>query len=301
MSPLVATILAPCFVLPTAPDVESDTSAKPVPEYQLVYKFRKGQEVHYEVSQTTKRLSRQSQAQQLVTDTVREDKHLSVVDVTDDGSFVLKTVFERVRMNADFGNKKVVFDSQKPKTEDPPGFARFRKQISKPQFHVLFEPTGKLKAVRRLAAGKGADDKSAGKGNDGSSFLVVFPKDPVKIGGTWREEYTVKLPISRELIRSIEVLRTYRLNTVKDGIAKISFASSLKTPVKNPEFLAKLVQVAPSGTIEFDIDDGVIAKRTIRVDKTVLNHSGPGSLLQTVSKRVEKRVMPTEQKTASTE
>lgn len=302
MSPLVATILAPCFVLSAAEDVgTADKAEKPSNEYRLVYKFKKGQQIHYEVSQVTKRTSRKGPAQQIVKDTVREQKHLTVVDVNDDGSFVLKTVFDRVRMEAKLDEKMVSFDSRKPKSEDPAGFAAFRKQIAKPRFHVLFQANGKLKAVRRLAAAKGADQDSAGKSNDGSSYLVVFPEKLVKVGSAWRELYTVRLPVSRESTRTIEVLRTYRLNSIEDGVAKITFASSLKTPVRNPELLAKLVQAAPSGTIDFDIENGLILKRTMRVDETVLNHSGPQSLLHTVSKRLEKQVSaPADPKTAST-
>lgn len=268
--------------------------------WKLVYKFEEGLPVHYSVEQSTTRQSRQQSATQLVRDKVREQKHLAVADVREDGSFVLRTVFDRVRMEADFGAKKVNFDSDKPASEDPPGFARFRKSIARPQFEVHFAANGKLLAVRRLSSARTSDAKSAGRNNDGSSFLVVFPEKALQVGDTWREEYSVALPLGQGIIQNVEILRTYRLHAVKDGIAELTFASSLKTPIRNPEILAKLVQSTPSGTIRFDLERGQIVERRMKVDKTVLNHSGPGSVLHTISQRVERRVDPGEATTAST-
>lgn len=290
MAPLAAMVLAPCFVLPLPIEDVADRPAAPTDAYVLVYKFKKDQPVHYMVTQHTTRDSRQGPQAQIIRERIHEKKHLAVVEVRSDGSFVLKTVFDQVQMHADLSGKKVSFDSSKPRQEDPPGFGHFRDSISRPRFHVHFAANGKLLGVKRLSTAKGADGKSAGKSGDGSSYLVVFPKQPIEVGETWKEEYVVKIPMSRDITRSITILRTYRLNSVKDGLAKITFASSLKTPVRSPEILAKLIQAAPSGTVEFDIEAGQIVRRSMRVDETVLNHSGPQSMLQTVSRRLEKRV-----------
>ena len=242
---------------------------------------------------------------QVIKERINVRKHLTVVETRDDGSFVLKTEFDRVVMEADLSGKKVVFDSDKPRKEDPPGFGHVRKSLAKPRYHVHFAANGKLLGVKRLSNAKSGDEKKAGKSDDGSSQLVVFPTEPIKVGSSWKEEYVVKLPMTKEIVRSITILRTYRLSSVKDGIARINFATSLKTPVRSPEILARLVQATPSGSVEFDIEAGQIVRRSLRVDETVLNHSGSQSMLKTVSKRFEKCVSPpataASQKTASAE
>ncbi len=296
---LLLSILAPCLTY-CADDITPPQDTPPA--YQLVYKFQAGQSVHYDVTQSTTRRSMQATQAQLIHDRVHEKKHILVVEVGDDGTFVLKTVFDRVQMTADFGAKKVQFDSDLPASQDPPGFTHFRESISHPGFHVRFAPNGRLIAVRRLATSGPAAARAAGKNNDGSSFLVVFPERALHIDDSWREEYHVTLPLTSTMKRKIEILRTYRLRAVKDGIATITYASSFKTPVRNPEILARLLQSTPSGTIEFDIDAGHIVSRTSRVDETVLNPNGPQSMLHTVSSRVEKRVLHApQQQTAQTD
>ncbi|MFK7821001.1 MAG: DUF6263 family protein [Planctomycetaceae bacterium] len=295
MLSIAASLLAPIIVL-SAPDdaaTEKVQPSEPV-AYELKYKFKKGDSVFYAVSHSTNTTSQLAQQKQVITERVRERKHIVVTETADDGSFVLQTVFDHVVMEADMGSKKVRFDSKKPPKHDPPGFGAFRKKIEKPRFQVQIKPSGALIAIRRLAAAGSSSAESAGKSGDGSSFLVVFPDRPLKVGTTWREDYSVRLPMTQEIVRKITIMRTYRLNSVKDGVAHISFGSSLKTPVKDPAVLAKLVQSTPSGTVEFDIEAGQIVKRTMKVDEMVLNHSGPQSMLKTSSRRIEKRVAPRE-------
>jgi hypothetical protein len=297
MPSIAATLLAPLLVLPMA-DEASVEKAKPTEPvaYTLQYKFEKGDAVHYAVTHSTNTTSQLAEQKQLITERVNARKHIQVVDAKEDGSFVLQTVFDHVVMEADMGAKKVRFDSKKPSKEDPPGFGAFRQKIEKPRFHVQVKPSGALVGIRRLAAAGSAKAEDAGKSGDGSSFLVVFPEKDIKVGSTWREDYTVRVPMTQEIIRTITIMRTYRLNSVKDGIAKISFGSSLKTPVRDPGVLAKLIQSTPSGTVEFDIDAGKIVKRTMKVDEMVLNHSGAQSMLKTASRRVELLVQRTASK-----
>jgi hypothetical protein len=306
MASLAAIILAPCLAFAASADTKPTDVVETKPDtHLLVYKFKQGQPVHYEVSQRTARDSRVASQVQVIRERITEKKHLSVIETRDDGSFVLKIEFDHVVMEADLSGKKVLFDSSKPSKEDPPGFGHVRKSLEKAQYHVHFAPNGKLLGIKRLSNAKSGDGKKAGKNDDGSSQLVVFPEEPIKVGSSWKEEYVVKLPMTQDIVRSITILRTYRLSSVRNGIARINFATSLKTPVRSPEILARLIQATPSGTVEFDIDSGQIVRRSLRVDETVLNHSGAQSMLKTVSKRFEKLVRQpaaaADQKTASTE
>lgn len=272
------------------------SAAEPVTAYSLSYKFRKGERLHYSVLQKTTHDSRQKRRQQTVREKVVERKHYDVVEVREDGTFVLQTVFDRIQMDADFGpQKKVSFDSSKPATEDPPGFKAFRRLTSKPQFNVTFASTGELRAVQRLI---GATEKSnqAGKDGSGASYLVVLPDEPVAIGDTWKQLYTVRVPAGEKIVRRIEILRTYRLNSVEDGKARISYATSINSPVNDPKTLALLGRATPTGEVIFDIDAGRILGRTMKSDETILNAAGPNSLVRVISSRIEKLSDPASDK-----
>ncbi len=293
-APLFCAVLAVGPTQGTPNPTDSETSAKD--GYTLAYKFEKGQSVYYHVLQKTMRQSQIPGQQQVVRERVMEKKHYRVVAVRDDGSFVLETVFDQVQMDASFGDdKKVSFDSLKPKSQDPPGFGTFRRMTAKPQYQVHFEPNGKLKSVRRLYATKAGKESSKGH-----SYLVVFPDRPLRVGETWREEYPIKLPLSKDIMRKIVILRTYRLNSVEDGIAEISFASSLQSKVIDPAMLARLSQSTPSGSIRFDTEAGQIVSRSLKSDKTILNALGPKTLVRTVNNRNEKRITKADLKTAAT-
>lgn len=290
---------------------ESQTTAE-ASEYQLRYKFRKGDIAHYEVNQKIVRTSTTGPRKEVTKEAIYEKKRLVVTDTRPDGSFLVQTVFDHVKMAAMFGSKVTMqFDSSKPKSSDPPGFAAARKSIENPEFRVWFKPTGAQERVVRLDRngeekaedkrdesnkGKAAEDRSAkekaAKDADGSGFLLIFPDRPLKVGDTWRREYTVKVQISKDIKRRITILRTYRLNSVEDGIADISFASSLKTPVVRPDTLAQLAQTRPSGKVKFHINSGRIVSRSLRIEDTVLNHAGPKSMLHTTLKRTEQQIAP---------
>lgn len=284
-------ILTPLLICVISIDTEpgsAEAASKEPATYSLSYKFQKGQELHYRVLQKTTHNSRQKQHAQVVREKVVEAKHYSVVDVRNDGSFVLQTVFDRIEMEADFGpKKKVAFDSSKPASQDPPGFKAFRRLTSKPQFNVTFAPNGKLKSVQRLMGASGKSS-TAGKDGSGASYLVILPERPIAVGGTWRQIYNVKVPAGEGIVRNIEILRTYRLNSVEDGIARISYATSINSRIADPKTLALLSRATPTGDIVFDIDGGRILGRTMKSDETILNAAGPNSLVHVVSSRVEK-------------
>ena len=265
-----------------------DTNVDAPATYSLAYKFRKGDKLHYSVLQKTTHDSRQKQFQQTVREKVVENKHYAVVEVRDDGTFVLQTVFDRIQMEADFGPKKqVVFDSNKPAAADPPGFKSFRRLTARPQYNVTFKPNGELRSVRRLA-GASSKQNSAGKDGSGASYLVILPDEPIRVGETWRQLYNVKVPVGEGIIRRIEILRTYRLNSVENNIARISYATSINSRITDPNTLALLSRAEPTGEVVFDIEAGRILGRTMKSDKTILNAAGPNSLVRVVSSRVER-------------
>ncbi len=84
------------------------------------------------------------------------------------------------------------------------------------------------------------------KDQEAPSFLMVLPEHPVKVGDTWKDTQIAKVRVTKELKRRIQVLQTFRLESVSEaGIAKISFNSSIESPVNSPSIMAQLMQSTP--------------------------------------------------------
>jgi hypothetical protein len=66
---------------------------------------------------------------------------------------------------------------------------------------------------------------------------------------------------------------------MENGIARISFRSSVEAAVKTPTMRAQLIKATPKGELTLDIERGVMVKREIRYDETVLNALGENSVV----------------------
>ena len=111
------------------------------------------------------------------------------------------------------------------------------------------------------------------------TFLMPLPEQAVAINDTWREVIPVNVRVTEQISRKITILRTFRLESVKDGIATISFRSSVEAAVKSPTMRSQLIKATPKGTLTIDIERGVMLKREIRYDETVLDAIGQNSVV----------------------
>ncbi len=126
------------------------------------------------------------------------------------------------------------------------------------------------------------------------TFLMPLPEKPIAAGDTWRELIPVNVRVTEEISRQINILRTFRLESVEDNIATISFRSSVEAAVKSPTMRSQLIKATPKGTLTFDIVRGVMIKRELRYDETVLNAIGADSVVLCHGKSTEDLLEVTE-------
>ena len=79
---------------------------------------------------------------------------------------------------------------------------------------------------------------------------------------------------------------------VEDEIATIRFRTSARTPVNDPDILRQIVQQTPSGLIEFDIKNGRMLSRSLKIDEKVVGAFGPQTLLDAQGEMTEKLITP---------
>jgi hypothetical protein len=270
----------------------------PVPvraeRHQLLYRFQAGQTVHYESVQTSTLTTRKSQVSETAHNETRTHKHYRVLSVDGDGSALLELTLDRVQMTARFGAAPPVsLDSDRPR-DVPPVYRGVIKTVGKPLARVRMSAAGTLldsesllapeveAEVSGLPAPRKTDEDDPNK-----NFLINFPARPVAIGEEWSDSLTVPVYVTRKLTREVKILRKYKLEAVNSGIARISFAAVVVTPLRDPAISAQLIQREPAGEIEFDLAGGVIVSRRVTTEKTVLAPFGDDTSMHAETRLLE--------------
>ena len=301
---------------------ETTTEAQPVAKaapieqtVQLKYKFQPGQFVHYEVSDRVRYVMQQAGNSFETFQRNDSSKHFRVVSVDDDGSALLEPILDRIKMLA--GRKEaaeadgtspepvadrkngftkphdqslVKFDSATDKVA-PPEFQLHKETVGKPMARFQFAAHGELLAVRIIATDVPKPNTSAAaKANPKLNFLVPLPTEPISVGHRWKQKFDEPISVGKGLTQQIPMLRQYELTSVSDGIATIKFKTSILALLNDPKIQGQLAQQTPSGTIEFDIERGLIRSRKSITNETVVNALGPQTVLQVVGESTEKLV-----------
>lgn len=277
------------------PDQEKSRPLATSGRYLLAYKFQPNQRVYYQVTHTMKIVTRKSEAVETTTNESKTTKHYRVFNVDSEGNGLLELIIDQVQMKAQFGsNEPVAVDSNDPENV-PAAYRDVIKTIGRPLARIKISPAGELLSAVRVLDRELQEQVSAGStpeatsDNDASrNFLVVFPDYEIAPGESWTDRsLEVRVRVGRSLSRPVQLLRTYTLESVKDGIATIQLKTAVLTPVNDPAIRAQLIQRTPSGTIRFNIEDGLISAREMRVDDSVIGPFGDDSSLKATSLRTE--------------
>ncbi len=286
---LAATLIVSTAAIPFTLGAEEST-------YQLAYKFSSGQFLHYELSdraelttQTSNNLTRAIQQTQCM-------KSYRVVSTDESGGATLEPVVEHVRMASTTGEKAIVgYDSTKDEVP-PKGFENLAGTIGRPLARFQVAPNGRLLKVTLLVDDVPKNFSEAAEKTDPAiNFLVVLPEKAVKVGEKWNEKFDTMVTVASvgsQIQRELGLIRVFELMKVEDEIATIRFRTSARTPVNDPDILRQIVQQTPSGLIEFDIKNGRMLSRSLKIDEKVVGAFGPQTLLDAQGEMTEKLITP---------
>lgn len=269
-------------------------------KYELRYKFEANQFVHYEVKHKVMLHTVHAEASEVVRNESTYHRHYRVISVNKNGTAILELVVDRAQMMVQWDeNDPIRWDSE---SEDlpPKKFRDVAKSIGVPQLRIQAESTGKLgKVVRLDTASQQSKDKAPADGDPSQNFLVVFPKEPIGVGETWKDAtFEVRVSITTtpgqpaRLTRPVKLLRKYKLESVEGDLVTISVRTSVLSPIKQPGVRVQLMQRTPSGTIVFDMKTGTIVSRELKIDKTEIGPFGGKSSMRAVSSLTETLIRP---------
>lgn len=263
------------------------------PRVQLAYRFETGAFSNYEVVNKQMITTQFKEYVETVTNETTARKQFRVVSVDDAGNATLEPVVQRVVMSAKFGSADpIVCDSDKP--EDAPGqFKDVLKTVNKPIARVQVTSSGEMLKVTLM---DGAPDgmTAADSLNDPRlNFLTVLPKEPVGVGASWKDRFSVPVTLGEgRLTQPVTLQRTYEVTKLENGVATISLKTTVITPVADPKIEVQLMQRALVGTLEFDTTRGCVLSQRTMASKVVVGAFGPESKAQGSMETYERWLPP---------
>ena len=145
------------------------------------------------------------------------------------------------------------------------------------------DPFGVMSEKKKLVA------EYQGREGD-SNVLVPFPTEPVAVGDVWTVPYALYLKGGDEVVRPYRVVERFRLESVDDKFATISFTTTLMSIVDDPVVEGALAERLFSGRALFDRERGLTLRTELTFNRRVANAFGFSSYLEYNCQVVEKLI-----------
>jgi hypothetical protein len=266
--------------------------AKPEgPKYLLRYKFKPGEIIRTQIwhrasSETT--IEGVTQSSESTSGSIKAWK---IVSVDAEGQITFEHSVESVNMRQKVSDHQEVTYNSLTDKDPPPIYASVPQSLGKPLTVLTIDPSGQT--IKRV-------DKRQNAPADSQNNDMVFPlpENSKAIGESWDVPHDITISLENNETKLIKTRQHYTLEKVANGVATISVATQVLTPVNNPKIQSQLVQRLTQGTVKFDIDNGRILSKQLDLDERVLGFHGNNSSIHFVGRFTED-YLPPEAKTAA--
>lgn len=273
---LLATLLAS---LAAHAENAASENVSDAPKYTLRYQFHVGDVLRWSVSHRCQIRTTVSGTTQTAETTTLSTKVWRVIDVKSDGTASFEHQVESVDMRHRLtGRDEVHYNSGKDAIA-PPGFENVAKAVGIPLSVITLDSRGHV--VSRIQNPVKAAIPSQGE------VTIRLPEEPVAVGQQWSNPYDIEVPLPSGGIRRIKSIQTYKLESVKTGVASIRTSTQILTPMNDPALESQILQYETTGIVRFDIDSGKILGRQADVDKSVVGFRGEASSIHYLGRSTE--------------
>jgi hypothetical protein len=271
--------MAPVVLTATPAGAPEDAVAKPdnPQQYLLRYRFKPGDHVRTKVvHQASVRTTIEGTSQTAKTVSVSV-KVWKVVEVDREGRVTFEHAVEFVDMKNDVTGRETVSYDSREDDEPPAGFEDVARRVGVPLTRVVMDKTGTLHQREELAAGATTP----------TQMVLPLPEKKVIIGSTWTFPDDVVINLQNGGSRKIKCRQRFELLAVENGIAKISIATQVLTPIRE----------YPEGTIQFDMKAGRVIAQQIDLDRRVTGYPNAKSSMH-YRTRFTETLLPDSKRTA---
>jgi hypothetical protein len=257
---------------------QKDEPAKPQ-EYLLRYKFHVGDALRWTVVHRSNIHTSVTGTTQTAETTTTSVKVWRVHEVKPNGQVVFDHLVESVDMRHRLTGRDEVHYNSATDLVAPKGFEDVARAVNVPLALVTIDSQGKLlqrkqNFVKAAVAGQG-------------EITIQLPEHAVAVGSRWTSLNNLDVPLSDGTTRRFKTMQTFKLESVKTGVATISVSTQFMTPIMDPAVEAQVVQYETSGNVRFDIDAGQILSRQIDVDRSVVGFRGEASTIRYIGRSTE--------------
>lgn len=307
----------PAAAEPSQPVADAESTG-----WTLRYQFHEGQRLRYQMEQKMAlEANLGERGQSIDRSALRQRRLFTVSSVNEDSSAAFTMQFENVWMQKQSDDFPAVeFDSSMKPGEVPLVYQQVAHQLkgnapryvltsrglskqpdktpakverasgenpsSAPPAEPLVASAATASSIE-LASGQTAAEKEQA---DPGSFLAALPEHEVRVGETWKEQITVTARLQEDVNVDVPILRTFRLDSVEDGIATISFQCSVQSRVRSPIVKGQLIQATPRGTIRIDTNRGLMLWRENIYNTSVFGALGQNTILTCVGRSTEELI-----------
>ena len=262
-----------------ADKVAKATNKLTAKSYDLKYRFKKGEEIRYDVVHLVTMETRIKGITKVAKSRSVSTKLWRISDVDKNGNITFVYFVEKAAMWQSLtGQPEVRYDSEKDK-KAPLRYQKTADSIGVPISRVTINNRGKI--VKR------ANLKQVFSSSIGGLTIPLPPK-PVKIGASWFDPRTIIVEMPGRGKRKLKAREFYKLQKVENGVATISMKTQVLTPINNPQIQSQLIQMLKEGTIKFDIGQGRVRAIQMDFDDTVLAFAGAESLMKYLARFTER-------------
>jgi hypothetical protein len=292
MRPMLARLFALAAAAVVTLTVRAEEPAAPVEtataqRYTLRYQYSANQVLRYALTNESTINAQAGNFAETVEQKCTTTRKYRVLSVDPPGNASIEVTFERVQLTATAGQDLIEYDSDSA-APVPTALQGIKGTIGTPRGTIRLAPTGTVLDIE-LAT----DDTQFKESR--TEFMPPLPEQPVAVGETWKEEFSVDVAIETPPFKKpIRLQRLYSLRSVENGVATIDERTIVLTPGLDAKLEGQLMRRTAAGTCTLDLDRGLLIQREVSIDNRVVGFEGPNTMLH-VKERREDRLLPEDQ------
>jgi hypothetical protein len=268
------------------------TSVEKADGVLLRYQFKKGQFVHYEEDSRSEMTLMAREQTQATRESRRTNKHFRVVSVDENGSAVVEPVIDRVQMEVRNDDDPAITYDSASKGDAAKDFQKVAETIGKPSLRIRYSASGRIEQLLPLIPRQ--VDQPAVEDPEKQNFLIAFPDEAIAIGEAWTDNYLVDVSVDGDLRnplkKRVNIRRTYTLKDIANGVAEIQFRTFPLAIEHDPLVKGQLVHHSRFGSIQFDLNRGIILEWQSSGSGHVFEAFGPASSMKALSSTTERYI-----------
>jgi hypothetical protein len=277
---ILSTAALTALLMSVMPVSAADDVSQAGPEkYTLRYQFHPGDVLRWNVVHRCRIRTSVSDSTQNAETNTTSVKLWRVRAVTPDGTATFEHLVESVDMRQSLTGREDVHYDSKTDLHAPPGFEDVAQAVGVTLSVVTMDVQGKV--LQRKRSPIKASIASEG------DMTVRMPDGPIAVGHEWSFPHDIEVPLPGGGIKKIKSVQTFKLLSVKTGVASIRVATQILTPLNDPALESQVMQYESSGTVRFDIDAGRMLGQQMDVDRGVVGFRGEASSIRYASRFTE--------------